>query len=533
MSAFTQQRLEWHACDRAFVGEKLWERHEGDFEALGDRAQCALMRAPLDYSRPQLGELQVALSRVAAAQPQQRQGAIFFNPGGPGVDGLGLGAFFGRHWSTADPGNPVSPQFKQMSERYDLIGFSPRGLGAGTRLKCDGSAMDVEAFLLPDGNLVDVLDPQTAMRLLAQACSAEPLSKHVHTDAIARDMDLMRGLLGDEKLNYIGYSYGAWIGSWYASLYPAHVGRMRLDSSLNVFEGIEKTFASQDMARQRLLDEIFLPYATRHPQLFDLGKSVAELRSALAALSPELSELLFSSDFDKGNSKTIHWSWSDSRRIDLNLVYMKAALELQSLLRQHSAADKGQILAAVAAHRFAPDPGINELAVELAQQLATRLFEAPDGSSEDFSDELSSMAVKLSVVCNDSDASGNTHRNAAAASPSMCSHWPHPRIQRPPLAMIRQAGPILMLQSRHDALTPIDGAQATLDALPQASVIVVENEFQHGVFPYGEQCVDAQVASYFLHGTMPPRQSSCAGKPLRFDAEPYRVAADGNRDGNP
>ncbi len=129
-------------------------------------------------------------------------------------------------------------------------------------------------------------------RLMAQACLNNPLSQHIHTEATARDMDLVRALLGDDKLHYIGYSYGTWLGAWYARLFPERVGRMLLDSSLNIGERLDEQLILQEMADQRILDQIMLPYAARHQDKLALGDA-ATLHNALLALSPSLKEVLF------------------------------------------------------------------------------------------------------------------------------------------------------------------------------------------------------------------------------------------------
>jgi hypothetical protein len=85
-------------------------------------------------------------------------------------------------------------------------------------------------------------------------------------------------------------------------------------------------------------------------------------------------------------------------------------------------------------------------------------------------------------------------------------------VQKPALAnAARTASPLLLLQSEYDVLTPLPGAMATFDEMPNASMIQVQGEYTHGLFPYGTSCVDAGVANYFLSGTMPARNTSCAG----------------------
>lgn len=527
MAAFTRQQLDWRACDADFVGARLWAQASEDFAALGERAQCALMRAPLDYAQPGLGELHVALSRVVAQQPAQRLGAIVFNPGGPGGDGLGYGAIYARQWRDADPDGAAGGLLRQMSERYDLIGFSPRGTGASTPLDCGVSIVpSLESYAFQDRSLQNLRDLQDAARLQAQACIDNPLSRHIHTDATARDMDLMRELLAEEKLNYIGYSYGTWLGAWYAGLFPERVGRMLLDSSTSLLESFDGISLLQEMG-QRLLDEVFLPYAIRHPQRFHLGDSVAELRDALLALPPRLKNLLFSAEDEDGDVEAIEWTQPES--IDSNLLYINAALGLQSLLAQQPAAGEEQILAAIAAHSFAPDAAVNAYAAGRARRLAARLFEDAARPAKPL---LLEDAVNMAVRCNDTGTTGDAQHwvdvgneyaaryplTGGATTANLCLHWPKPRTKPPTLAMVAKAGPLLMLQSRYDPLTPIEGAQAMLAGLPDASMIVVENDATHGIFPYGTDCVDGQVARYFLHGSLPRRLGSCAGLPLNADA---------------
>lgn len=539
MASFTQQKLEWRACDEHFVGEEHWNDAKDYFADLGERAQCAMMRAPLDYANPALGELQVALSKVAAGEPQQRQGAILFNPGGPGGDGLTLGAHFWRRLRQVDPGRPVSQLLKQMSDRYDLVGFSPRGTGSSTALDCGASEYaQMETLSSSDRSPQTLKDQQELVRLYAQACIDHPLSKHINTDATARDMDLVRVLLRDEKLNYIGYSYGTWLGVWYAGLFPERVGRMLLDSNTNFIDSFDAISALQPMGHQRVLDEVLLPYATRHPQIFNLGESVSELRRALLALSPALKELLFSAEDKEGNSLAIQWALATA--IDENIMHLSAALGLQDLLARQPAAGKDQMDAAITAHRFAPNPVVNAYTIGFARKLAAKMFEGPYPVSKKRQLE---TAVNIAIRCNDTGTSGDAQHwidisNASAArypftggseAVNFCLHWPKPAKGPLPWAMAAKAGPLLMLQSRFDALTPVEGAQVAHNALPNASMILVEDEFTHAIFPYGTDCVDGPVAHYFLHGTMPQRLSTCAGKPLSFDAD---LDVDGDGDGD-
>ena len=513
--SFTQQKLDWQACDPTIMGEGV-----NPLTELGERAQCTLMRAPLDYANPGLGELQVALLKVAAEQPQQRLGAILFNPGGPGGDGLNLAPLYGALWSNANPEDPTGRRLKDMSNRYDLIGFSPRGVGASSSLTCSSPELkEIQQHLTFDRSPQNLKNAQHNARLLAQACSKNPLSKYVHTEATARDMDLVRELLGDAKLNYIGYSYGTWLGSWYASLFPERVGRMLLDSSMDINASFDDAVLSSARGSQRVVDEVMLPYVTRHPELFNLGSDASQLRADLLALSVPLKSELFTAI-----------KLNKSVAITNNGFYTNAAIHLQTLRKENPEANVEQMHSAIKTHTFIPSEKENQVAAEMAHQLADKMFAL---KFREKNATLPKDAVHFSVRCNDLGTSGSEQHwvdlgnDAAARYPfsggestyNPCLYWSAPLKLKPSLAAARTAGPLLMLQSRYDAATPWEGALASLDALPNASMIMVENEYTHGLFPYGQACVDEKVVDYFLHGQMPARMSSCAGKPLPADAD--------------
>lgn len=524
LTAFQQQKLAWQACDAALVGAE----HEGLLRALGDRARCALMRVPLDYDHPAQGELQIELLRVASAQPQQRLGAMVFNPGGPGEDGLASALVYGAQWAQARPEDVAGAQLRAMSDRYDLIGFSPRGVGASNPLVCavPGTLADQDSLTF-NRSAENLQRAQHNARLMAQACLDNPLTRHIHTEATARDMDLVRALLGDERLHYIGYSYGTWLGMWYARLFPERVGRMLLDSSLDIGERLDDQFLRQEMANQRIVDEIMLPYAERHQSQLALG-SAATLRAALLALPAALKEALFDG-----------MDFMDSSRIERDVLRMSAAIGLGELMRAHPDADEEALQALVPDHVFSPMPRVNAAVEQLALELIEALAQDDDQAVEEDwvkvdaqgqTQLLPEFTVNMSVRCNDTGTQGNaqywldlSHGDVArypmtggTAVAKPCAYWPAPVRQVPPPPA--QGAPILMLQSRYDGATPVEGALATWAALPNARLIMVENDYQHGLFPYGTECVDAQVADYFLQDTLPPRSSSCAGKPLPGEA---------------
>lgn len=186
--------------------------------------QCATYEVPLDYRHPRRGTATLALTRRPAADQEHRIGSLFLNPGGPGGSGTSL---------------PASDAFDALGQRFDLVGFDPRGVGASTpTIACSGADRLVEAFdassARPSGS--GTLDRALrAGRWAAKSCQATSgdLLPLVGTEYVARDLDLLRAAVGDEELTYLGFSYGTYLGTVYADLFPDRVRAMTLDGALD------------------------------------------------------------------------------------------------------------------------------------------------------------------------------------------------------------------------------------------------------------------------------------------------------------
>ncbi|MGC0380991.1 alpha/beta fold hydrolase [Streptomyces sp. SAI-129] len=192
------------------------------------RAQKLRLRChegPLDYRKPDGRTIDVALIRRKATGPNARRiGSLVLNFGGPGVSGVsGLPEYL--------------DQYKPLLDRYDLVSFDPRGVGATIPVRC-GKTADDSGY---DG---------------ADACAEHSGADlpYIGTSHTARDLDLMRHLLGDERLHYFGVSYGTALGAVYAHLYPSHVGRLVLEASVDPTEDLNEEQLSQVKAVQAAFD---------------------------------------------------------------------------------------------------------------------------------------------------------------------------------------------------------------------------------------------------------------------------------------
>jgi pimeloyl-ACP methyl ester carboxylesterase len=194
-----------------------WESCNGSF-------QCATLKVPIDYNDASLGEFDIAVLRYRDKNQHDRLGSLVVNPGGPGVSGIefALNAEFIF--------NP------EILERYDIVGFDPRGVGQSTAIECL-TATEQDALLSGDpkpDNDAEFAEAITETQSFIDECVAKvPNLAHFSTRDAAQDMEILRKSLGDEKLNYMGFSYGTYLGTLYAQGFPEKVGRFVLDGAIN------------------------------------------------------------------------------------------------------------------------------------------------------------------------------------------------------------------------------------------------------------------------------------------------------------
>jgi len=203
-------KVNWSPCFRA----------EGPF-------QCATVGVPLDYDQPGGAKISIALVRLPAADPSQRIGSLFLNPGGPGGSGVEFVVGAGPFLFT-----------QEVRDRFDLVGFDPRGIARSTALRCFGTDRQWGpyftdfAFPMTED---EVQEWVTSDRYLDEACERRggALIDHMSTANVARDMDRLRQAVGDPKLSYYGVSYGSMLGQTYANMFPDNFRALVIDGVLD------------------------------------------------------------------------------------------------------------------------------------------------------------------------------------------------------------------------------------------------------------------------------------------------------------
>jgi pimeloyl-ACP methyl ester carboxylesterase len=224
------------------------------FVTCEEEYECATVEVPVDYADPNGAKIGIAILRAPAKDPAARIGAVVVNPGGPGL------AFVDRLAATY----PVlSAGFSEATKRFDVVTFDWRGVGRSAPIGCSDDALldrfrSTDLTLDSPGSLAAVAELRTA---LVSGClsKADPkLLGAMNTENAARDLDRIREALGEEKLNYLGFSYGTWLGATYATLFPDRVRAFALDSATVLSRDLEADITEQagsyELGLQRFLD---------------------------------------------------------------------------------------------------------------------------------------------------------------------------------------------------------------------------------------------------------------------------------------
>ncbi|MFD0659165.1 alpha/beta hydrolase [Thermocatellispora tengchongensis] len=436
--------------------------------------ECAWLRVPLDHRHPEGQKIKIALNRIkgTATRGRDHLGPLLINPGGPGASGLELAKYIARTLPAGVIG------------RYDVIGFDPRGVGQSVpALSC----VDPKRYFKaprPDAVARNAAEEAVLVgraRAYAQACGSRWawMLPYMSTEHVARDIDVIRAALGEQKISYFGYSYGTYLGAVYASLFPGHVRRLVLDSVVDPAGDWYSSNIAQDYAFERRHRD-FLAWVARHNAVYRLGDDPEAVRVAYYAMRDRLRAHPAGKVIGPSELDDIFTVGGYN-----NTVWPELAAAFSAYVRQ---GDGGKLVEAQRKH-------------------------AQNGPKEE-----NGYAVYLSVQCRDSTWSRDWNSWRAdmirvnRAAPFMtwpnawynapCAFWSVPGGTPPRITASPKLPPVLMLQSRRDAATPYEGALRMRRLFPNARM-VVEPGGNHGVSLGGNACVDRHLAAYLRDGTLP------------------------------
>ena len=457
----TTPSIDWHSCGLSF--------------------ECGTLAVPVDYSDAAGPTLDLAVARVKARDRTHRIGSLVVNPGGPGARGIPYMK------SVAD----TLP--RELRDRFDLVSFDPRGVGESGAVKCGADIDPLFDQSFSPTTAAERTELVAAFRNVVDACARDSaaLLPHVSTVDTARDLDRLRAALGDRKLTYVGESYGTYLGTIYATLFPQRVRALVLDGAIDPAADGAAVALGQARGFEHALDDFLADCAKRRACAFHNRGRPAAAYDALrtrAARRP---------------LATLH---SGGRTV--NDTRLDAAV-LESLYDGRAGwQGLGDALAS------AEDGDASSL-LRMADGFVGR---GSGGAQHDALDAFWGISCLDGPLVGDLDAAERLQAEATAAAPRLgaflvnftlaCSIWPVPPVAAPAPLTAAGAPPLLVVGTTDDPATPLVSAVALARELDRSALLVAEGE-QHTSFGVGNKCADRVVTRYLVDRTLPKRGTRC------------------------
>ena len=487
LESFYRQNLVWTDCPDG---------------ATGTAFQCATVTVPLDYDHPRGKTITVALKKLPSTSPSPR-GSVFLNPGGPGGSGISL--------INAQAGLYKTGGLSGVLENYDVIGFDPRGIGQSTPITC-WSPEDVQAIVDGRAKAPNQLTPGSAGDIVAKgsrdAASCQKYTEvpeildHMDTRSVARDMDVMRALVGDQDLNFLGYSYGTYLGAVYTELFPDNVGRVVLDSAMDPTLSRQGSFEGDAAAEEQTLRTYI--ESQQGQAGFPLNGSTDEAVTRLATFLDGLD----------ANPLTVSDGADSLNRAEATNAIKELVVAspdkwplLNEGLTQAMNAHDGTALMKNAG--FLPGEGgptaTEAQIVEHLQSVygfaANRCLDFPDsGNQASWDAALASYRRDYPVF-----------HSLVPQHNAYCHGWGHTGKTEPVDVDVDATNPVLVVGILHDPATPYPWSKALVSRLRNSHLLSVDM-YGHGATGFNS-CATAKVNDYFVKGALPSDGEVCAANP--------------------
>ncbi|MYW20541.1 alpha/beta fold hydrolase [Streptomyces sp. SID2955] len=468
LQRFTNQKPAWHRCDATMPAA----------------FQCATIKVPLDYGRPDGKTIKLAISRVRTSVPGKRHGVLLFNPGGPGGEGLDMPVMI----------KDMLP--KKVREQYDLIGFDPRGVGRSSPVTC-GLTYAEQNTDHPYKAATFSRDVKWAKRV-ADKCRARNGDKlpYITTRNTARDMDVIRAVLAEKKISYLGYSYGTYLGAVYAQMFPGRTDRFVLDSAVDparVWRGMIQVWAEgTEPAFTR-----WTKWTAQRHRTYRLGDTPAEVKKTFWSLIAR----------------------ADRRPVDdhgrkLTGDDIRAMLRPAFFSPQQAAEAVVDLKKAAAGRATAPGRSAAPDRERAPRRPAVAAGQAPADNGS---------AAFLTVICGDTAAwprDPEQYRRDAvrdkaryplygdfASNIMPCAFWDKPA---EPVTPVHNDVGLLTVQNQWDSQTPLVSGLGMHRALKGSRMVYVRGGEGHGVYNGDTSaCADRAVNAYLSTGRLPAGDITC------------------------
>ncbi|MFF7046580.1 alpha/beta hydrolase [Streptomyces massasporeus] len=479
----TRQDLSWKACpapDAAQGGGTSPSPLPDDGEW-----QCATMKAPLDWDDPKGDTIGLELIRVrTTGAANARIGSLIFNFGGPGGSGVtSLPAF--------------AEGYEKLRTRYDLVSFDPRGVGRSDPVLCEND-QQLDAYFQQDATPDDAAERTQLVdntKEFNNACedNSEQILPHVRTTDAARDLDLMRQVLGDDKLYYFGISYGTELGGVYAHLFPKRVGRALFDAVVDPTQDPEQGSLGQAKGFQLALDN-FAEDCVSQAEECPIGDSAQDVKDRIARLLDELDRTPIMGIFPRQLTQTAATSGI------AQALYSKDFWEYLTEGLEQAYDGDGRILLSLA-------DSMNGRSENGEYSNITPANVAINCADDKPRYDTAYVERKLPEFRAASDLFGDY----LAWSMLSCTDWAVPGAADHPDVSAPGSAPILVVGNTGDPATPYEGARAMVNALGKGVGVELTYRGQgHGAYDSKNKCVQGAVDGYLLDGKVPPAGTVCS-----------------------
>jgi pimeloyl-ACP methyl ester carboxylesterase len=467
LAAYYSQQLAWRDCESASGAPGF---------------QCARLTVPVDYADPTGATTYLQLTRLPASGPGDRVGSLVVNPGGPGASGVEYAGYASAVLS------------QTVTARYDVVGFDPRGVGASDPVTCL-TDKQTDAFLAADASPDTQAERDRLIalsRALARRCAERDpqLVAHMGTVDVARDLDVLRAALGDDRLHYLGKSYGTFLGAVYAEFFPGRVGRFVLDGALDPRSTTEQVNLGQaagfELALGAFLDDC-------------LGTTTCPVSGDPRTARDQLDGFL--ADVDAQPLPT-----GTPRRLTQALAVLGIVFAL------YDETYWPQLRAALASGLTGDGSALLMLADAYAERLPSGRYRTNANDAiyaVNCLDRPSPQGpAEIDAALPRFDRASSLFGAYIAWSSLPCHYWPFPPQRRPHPVHAAGADPILVVGTVRDPATPYRWARALADELDSGVLLSYDGD-GHTAYRRGSQCIDDAVDRFLVDGQPPEDGTTC------------------------
>lgn len=461
LEKFYSQAVEWSSC--------------------GDGLQCGKVRVPMDYAQP--GSDEITLAAIKLPSTGNKKGSILVNPGGPGGSGVDFIKDAGTTHFT-----------EKLRANYDVVGFDPRGVKDSAPVKCMTDAeRDAAREKVFRKDTDDGLAAAIAFnKSFAEQCAQQtgPVLGHIDTVSAAKDLDILRAVVNDAKLNYLGFSYGTFLGSTYASLFPDNVGHLVLDGAVDPSISNEELTSGQARAFEKAIHTYVASCQKQNqcPMSGSVDNGVQEIRDLISAVdqNPQTAKdgrLVTGNDFVNG--------------LILPLYNDQSWPALTQALDSAFSGDVSQMM------RLA-DLGADREPNGTYSSNSAFAFQAINCLDYPMVMDTAGMRAEEARLLQESPTFGSFFAYGGVN----CKDWPYANTRTPAPVKYTGDAPIVVVGTTGDPATPLQWAQSLRKQLENASLVTWEGE-GHTAYGRSNSCVSSAVDDYFVDGKLPQDGLTC------------------------